>query len=83
MRQFVVDNFLFGQPDDRLTDESSLLSLGIVDSTGVLELIGFLESRYGLVVLDDEIVPGNLDSVARVAAFVEFKRRQSRVVEPD
>jgi acyl carrier protein len=49
------------------------LDLGVVDSTGVLEIIGFLEQAFGLKVEDDEIVPANLDSIDRIVAFVERK----------
>lgn len=73
IRQFVVENFLFGQNDKQVDDEQSFLESGIIDSTGVLELIGFLESQYGISIADDELVPANLDSVGRVARFVEAK----------
>jgi len=72
-RTFVVDNFLFGQEDGALSQDTSFLDAGIIDSTGVLELIGFLQERYGIVVEDQEIVPENLDSICRVARFVERK----------
>lgn len=73
IRQFVVENFLFGQNDKQVNDEQSFLESGIIDSTGVLELIGFLESQYGISIADDELVPANLDSVGRVARFVDEK----------
>ncbi len=73
IRQFIVDNFLFGRDDPKLTNDSSLLEHGVIDSTGVLELIGFLEKEYGVKVNDDEIVPENLDSVERLAKYVEGK----------
>jgi acyl carrier protein len=72
LRRFVVDNFLFGQ-GDTLYENTSFLENGIVDSTGVLELIGFLESRFGIHLEDDEIVPDNLDSLDRLASLVERK----------
>ena len=73
IRQFVVENFLFGQNDKQIGDDQSFLESGIIDSTGVLELIGFLESNYGISIADDELVPANLDSVERVASFVDGK----------
>lgn len=72
VRQFVIENFLFGQ-DKNLNNTQSFLDSGIIDSTGVLELIGFLESHYGISIEDSELVPANLDSVERVAQFVEGK----------
>jgi acyl carrier protein len=73
VRQFVVDNFLFGQTDKPLDNDQSFLEGGIIDSTGVLELIAFLESRYGISIGDDELLPANLDSISRIAAFVGRK----------
>jgi acyl carrier protein len=74
IRQFVIDNFLFGQAGT-LANEESFLESGIIDSTGVLELVGFLEQRFGLAIQDRELVPANLDSVTRVVQFVERKRQ--------
>ena len=74
LRQFVVQNFLFGEdPGPTLTDSSSFLEGGIVDSTGVLELVTHLETAYGIKVPDDELVPDNLDSIDAVARYVERK----------
>jgi acyl carrier protein len=72
IRRFLSDQFLFG--DDRpLGPDESLLDAGIVDSTGLLELINFLEERYGIKVQDDELLPENLDTVGRLCAFLERK----------
>jgi acyl carrier protein len=74
LRTFIVEHFLFGRAMD-FADDDSFLQRGIIDSTGVLELIGWLESRWNVKVGDDELLPENLDSVNRVAGFVERKRR--------
>jgi acyl carrier protein len=73
VRKFIIDNFLFGQQDKRIGDSDSFLESGIIDSTGVLELIAFLESRYGISIADEELIPANLDSVDRVSGFVNRK----------
>ena len=73
IRAFVVENFFVTDPAS-LSDEDSLVDQGIVDSTGVLELVAFLEQRFGIHVEDAELVPGNLESIARMAAFVARKR---------
>ena len=73
IREFIVENFLFGEDDGQLTDEDSLLEKGIVDSTGVLELVQFLERTYSLKVKDEDLVPDNLDTISRAAEYV---RRQ-------
>jgi acyl carrier protein len=72
IRRFIADRFLFGD-DKKLGDDDSLLEAGIVDSTGVLELINHLEERYGIKVSDDELVPENLDTIAGIAAFLARK----------
>jgi len=69
---FVVTNFLFGQSLDLLPGDS-LLEKGVIDSTGVLELVAFLEEHYGFKVEDDEVIPDNLDSTDSIAAYVEKK----------
>jgi acyl carrier protein len=72
IRAFLKTNFYV--PDGtQLGDDDSLLDLGIVDSTGVLELVGFLEDKYRISIDDQELVPDNLDSVGRLVAFIERK----------
>ncbi len=75
IREFLRKNFYFSEIT-QLKDEASLLSQGIIDSTGVLELIGFLERTFGIAVLDSETVPDNLDSVDGIVAFLERKQHQ-------
>jgi acyl carrier protein len=70
IRNFVVDNFLFGEAGD-LDDRASLLGQGVIDSAGVLELVAHLESTYGIKVGDKELVPENLDSVVAIASYLE------------
>ena len=76
IRTFIIDNFLFGDATGRFTfaDDDSFQERGIVDSTGILELVCHLQERYGIVIEDEELVPDNLDSLSRVARFVERKR---------
>ena len=76
VRQFVIKNFLFGQ-GDQLSDSESFLEGGIIDSTGVLELVGFLEQHFDIAIGRDELVPTNLDSVEFVTSFVERKLTQA------
>jgi acyl carrier protein len=72
IRDFVINNFLFGDASS-LQDDTSFMETGILDSTGILELVTFLESTCGVKVQDQEMVPENLDSVSRVSAFVARK----------
>jgi acyl carrier protein len=73
LRQFVIDNFAFGLEGDALRNDDSLLDQGIVDSTGVLELVAFLEERFGIKVQDQELVASNLDSINGLVGFLERK----------
>ena len=70
---FIVDNFLFGNAAEAPAPATSFMETGLIDSTGVLELVAFVESTYAIKVGDDELVPENLDSVANLAAFVAKK----------
>ena len=73
VREFVAQNF-YVSAGAKLRDEDSLLDSGLVDSTGVLEVIFFIESSFGITVDDSETLPENLDSVARIAGYIERKR---------
>jgi acyl carrier protein len=72
IRAFIVENFLFGN-DDGLQDETSFLEEGIIDSTGVLELVTFLEEDFDITIDDEELIPENLDSINNVTAYLERK----------
>jgi acyl carrier protein len=80
IRQFILSNFLFSNDESQLKNDDSLLERGIMDSTGVLELVAFLEGQFGIKVADDELIPENLDSVTRIGAFVT--RKQAPVQNP-
>jgi len=73
IRQFIIEKFLFNM-EDRLDDDISLLGTNIVDSVGILEIVSFIESRFNLVVEDQELTSENLDSVNKIARFVERKQ---------
>ena len=73
VRDFVTANFYVADPGS-LEERTSLLDQGIIDSTGVLEVIMFIESTFGVTVEDSEMLPENLDSIERIAAFVARKR---------
>jgi acyl carrier protein len=73
VRAFIAQNFYVREAAS-LSDDASFLDQGIVDSTGVLEVIAFLEKEFDIVVDDEEMLPENLDSVASIAAFVARKK---------
>lgn len=76
VRDFVADNFLFGEDPESLNNNDSFLETGIIDSTGVLELVAFIEEKYSVEVDDDELVPENLDSIDRLINFIESKLKE-------
>ncbi len=76
VRQFVVSTFLLGD-GELLKDDTSFMEQGILDSTGILELIMFLEESFGIKIEDDELMPENLDSLERIAAFLDRKVAKS------
>ena len=73
VREFINDNFLFREGLDTVSDSESLLENGLLDSTGVLELVAFLETDLGIEVKDAEIVPENFDSVDNITRYAESK----------
>lgn len=78
IREFVVANFLFGEAGS-LHEDTSFLDSGIVDSTGMLELIMFLENTFDVKVEPQEMVPENLDSISRIVRFLKHKLGSAEV----
>ena len=72
IRTFIIENFLFGE-DNNLKEETSFLESGIIDSTGILELVSYLEETFGISVEDEELIPENLDSIANVVTYMSRK----------
>ncbi len=73
IRQFIVENFLAGKDDAGFKNEDSFLETRVIDSTGVLELVQFVEEEWGLTVDDADLTPENFDSVSQVATYVQRK----------
>jgi len=76
IKNFIIENFLFGD-EEGLNDQTSFLDAGIIDSTGILELVDFLDSEFSIKINDDEILPENLDSINYIINFLEKKRQSS------
>lgn len=81
IRNFVVMNFLFGDPAP-LQDDASLMDSGIIDSTGILELVTFMETTYHVKIENEELMPENLDSVNKLARFLAGKLDNVAAVAP-
>lgn len=80
VRSFIVNNFLMGR-GDTLANDSSFLELGIIDSTGMLELVMYLEDTYGIEITDDELIPANLDSINQIVGYL-CRKLSKQAVEP-
>ncbi len=77
--EFILEDMLFGDESRMPAGEQSLLQSGVIDSTGILELIEFIETEFGFHVEDHETIPENLDGINRMAAYVQRKRATSRI----
>ncbi|MGZ5009633.1 MAG: acyl carrier protein [Methylobacter sp.] len=77
IRQYILENFLFTEDESALQYSDSFLDTGIIDSTGVLEIILFIEETFGIKVDDNEMLPSNLDSVDNLTEFVQRKQAQT------
>ena len=76
IRSYIIDNFLF-EEDPNLEEHTSFLDSGIIDSTGLLELVDFVEKTFDILVADEELVPENFDSIGSISEYVSMKRNGS------
>lgn len=74
VRQFIVENFYVSDPSS-IADDTLLVTTGVIDSTGMLEMIAFLEESFGIAIADQEMTPDNLESIERMVAFVTRKQQ--------
>lgn len=72
VREYIVENFLFGD-GEKLNENTSFMEEGIIDSTGILELVFFLEENFGIKIEDNELVPENMDSLNNIARYLAIK----------
>lgn len=73
LRDYIVENFLFGDTETEFTDNDSFMEKGIIDSTGILEVIAYIEENYEIKIEDDELIPENLDSISNIVNFIDRK----------
>ncbi len=78
LRDFLSANYFLGEDPSQLAASSSLIEAGLIDSTGVLELVGYLEEQFSIRITNDELLPENLDSIENIVGFVERKRRSGQ-----
>jgi acyl carrier protein len=74
LRKYILETYLFTTEESALANDDSFLNKGIIDSTGILELVMYLEQEFGLGVADEELLPDNLDSINKLVKFVERKQ---------
>ncbi len=74
LRTFILENYLFTDDQSALADADSFLEKGVLDSTGIMEVVFFIEEKFGIRVEDEEMVPQNLDSIEHLVAFIERKK---------
>ena len=79
VRRFIAENFLFRDEADAIAHDASLLDAGIIDSTGVLELVCFLETAFGIQIADQDMLPENLDSIRAISNYVSRKLSERRI----
>jgi len=79
IRNFILENFLFTNSDTALSNDQSFMDSGIIDSTGILELITFVEETFEIEIQDDDVIPENLDSVDQLSGFIQ--RKMGEVLE--
>ena len=77
VRKFVIDNFLLGEKKKNLKNQDSFLETGVIDSTGVLELVSFLEEEFKIKIEDEELIPDNLDSIEKIVGFINLKKQKN------
>ena len=78
LRDFLSANYFLGEDPSQLAASSSLIEAGLIDSTGVLELVGYLEEQFGIRITNDALLPENLDSIENIVGFVERKRQSGQ-----
>ncbi len=74
---FIVENFLFGAEEEAPAPKDSFMDTGLIDSTGILELVGFIEEEYEISVADDQLIPQNLDSVENITNFIARLQKEA------
>lgn len=72
IREYVIDNFLFGE-EEQLKSDTSFIQEGIIDSIGMMELVDFIETKFDIKIQDNELIPENLDSLTNLSSFLQQK----------
>ncbi len=76
IKDYIIENFLFGD-GEHLSEDTSFIREGIIDSIGMMELVDFIENEYQIKIADNELIPQNLDSLNKLNIFIQSKRRSN------
>ena len=76
IRDYIVENFLFGDTDTKFSDDDSFMENGFIDSTGILEVITYIEENFNFKIKDNELIPDNLDSINNLVRFITTKQAE-------
>lgn len=80
VKRFILDNFMYGYDESQLSDDTSFLKAGVLDSTGIMEMIELVEREFGIEVRDSEILPENFDSISSISRYIRKKQMKRRAV---
>lgn len=80
VRRFILDNFMYGYDEGQLSDDTSFIKIGVLDSTGIMEMIELVERNYNIRVKDSEILPENFDSIDRISNYIYGKLNKREAV---
>ena len=80
LRDYIIENFLFGDTETEFSDSDSFMEKGIIDSTGILEVITYIEENFNIKIEDDELIPENLDSISNIVNFIGRKIKEGSKV---
>ncbi|MCK5591335.1 MAG: acyl carrier protein [Candidatus Pacebacteria bacterium] len=78
IKEFIVNNFLMGADSEKIQDDTSFLEEGIIDSTGILELVEFIQDTFLIAIEDEELIPDNLDCINNIEKFINSKKQNSQ-----
>ncbi|MBU1087124.1 MAG: acyl carrier protein [Candidatus Omnitrophica bacterium] len=74
IKEFIINNFLMGADSANIQNDTSFLEEGVIDSTGILELVEFIQETFTITIEDEELIPDNLDSIDKAASFIQRKQ---------
>lgn len=81
VKYYILENVLYGAGENELNYDESFLEKGIIDSTGIMEIVSFIEDEYNISVYDEELIPENLDTINNLARYIKKKTEKSNLID--